>query len=419
MSVFNKKKIKDFIIYGFGQAVNLASPLLVMPLVIGVCGQDSFGKIGVGFSLALILNGFIDYGSYINGVKAISINRDNHEVLEAHFKAIYFSKFLLLLFVLVLFSLLFVTVPFFAREKQLFFFSLLIVVGQFINPIWFFQGIENFKWISFVNVLSKGIYIALVVFFIKGRTDYTYVNLFLGIGSIIGNCIGLIWLIRKYSFSIGSFSLSSAVAILKEEFSFSASQVFLSLYQFFPIILISYIGGDFMAGQYRVIDQVIMLFKTYLNMFFYFVYANICFELNKNVQKGILAWKQYNGANFILISILLLLVYFNLDLILGYTKIDINQVAEITSYITIALFVPLLTAISQPLRQLMFAFNKNKIYINITILTTLLNLLLLVVLIKAIGLKGAFASIIMTETVIIFLYAKILHKVGKLENGMI
>jgi O-antigen/teichoic acid export membrane protein len=419
MSVFNKKKIKDFIIYGFGQAVNLVSPLLVMPLVILVCGQESFGKIGVGFSLALILNGVIDYGSYINGVKTISINRENHKILEENFKAIYFSKFLLLLLVLFLFSILFITIPFFAREKQLFFYSLLIVVGQFINPIWFFQGIENFKWISFVNILSKSIYIILVVFFIKEKNDYKYVNLFLGIGSIIGNFIGLIWLIKKYSFSIGSFQFSSAIKILKEEFSFSASQVFLSLYQFFPIILISYIGGDFMAGQYRVIDQIIMLFKTYLNMFFYFVYANICFELNKNIKKGILAWKQYNGANFILIALLLLFVFINLEFILSYTKIGKNQVAEIISYTIVALFIPLLTAISQPLRQLMFAFNKNKIYIKITILTTILNLLLLILLIKGIGLKGAFASIIITEMIIILLYTKILYKGQKLENEII
>lgn len=416
MSVFNKKKIKDFIIYGFGQAINLVSPLLVMPLVISVCGQDSFGKIGVGFSLALILNGVIDYGSYINGVKTISINRENHKILEENFRAIYFSKFLLLLIVLLIFSILFITIPFFSREKTLFFYSLLIVVGQFINPIWFFQGIENFKWISFVNILSKSIYILLVVFFIKGKNDYIYVNLFLGLGSIIGSCIGLFWLIKKYTFSLSSFQLESAVTILKEEFSFSASQVFLSLYQFFPIILISYIGGDFMAGQYRVIDQIIMLFKTYLNMFFYFVYANICYELNKSLDKGILAWKQYNGANFILITLLLLLVFFNLELILGYTKIDKNQVGEITTYMIIALFVPLLTAISQPLRQLMFAFNKNKIYIKITILTTLMNLILLVFLTKEIGLKGAFTSIIITETVIIFLYAKILYKGRNTEN---
>lgn len=419
MSIFNKKKIKDFFIYGFGQGINILSPLLIMPFVIANCGQDNFGKIGVGFSLALILNGVIDYGSYINGVKEISINRNNSILLEEKFKAIYFSKFILLLIVLFIFSFLFVVVPFFANEKTLLFYSLLIVVGQFINPAWFFQGIENFKWISIVNVISKGIYIVLVVLLIRNKNEYIYVNLFLGIGAIIGNLIGVLWLVKTYSFSIKNFKIQPAVAILKEEFSFSLSQIFLSLYQFFPIILISYIGGNYMAGQYRVIDQILLLFKTYLNMFFYFVYANICYELDKNKKHGLYVWKQYNGFNLLLVLFLLGVVYFNSEFILTYTKIDKNQVSELLPYFGLALFIPLLTAISQPLRQLMFAFNKNNIYIKITVMATLLNLILLWVLTNNIGLKGAFISIIIIELIIIVLYSKILLRIfNKIENRL-
>lgn len=410
MSIFNKKKITDFLIYGFGQGINILSPLLIMPFVIANCGQDNFGKIGVGFSLALILNGVIDYGSYINGVKEISINRNNSVLLEEKFKAIYFSKFILLLIVLFIFSILFIVVPFFANEKTLLFYSLLIVVGQFINPTWFFQGVENFKWISIVNVISKGIYIALVVLLIRSKSEYIYVNLFLGVGAIIGNTIGVLWLINKYSFSLKKLHLQPALQILKDEFSFSLSQIFLSIYQFFPIILISYIGGNYMAGQYRIIDQILLLFKTYLNMFFYFVYANICFELNKSKEQGLYVWKQYNGFNLLLIVVLLGIVFCNAEFILTYTKIDKNQVSELVPYLRFALLIPLLTALSQPLRQLMFAFNKNNIYIKITIVTTSLNLGLLWVLTNSIGLKGAFVSIIIIELIIIVLYSRILLK---------
>ena len=72
----NNKKLKDFLIYGFGQAVNLISPLLVIPYLVSICGEEGLGKIGVGFSLALIAIVLVDYGSYINGTKEISINID-------------------------------------------------------------------------------------------------------------------------------------------------------------------------------------------------------------------------------------------------------------------------------------------------------------------------------------------------------
>ena len=81
-----------------------------------------------------------------------------------------------------------------------------------------------------------------------------------------------------------------------------------------------------------------------------------------------------------------------------------------------ALLIPLLTAISQPLRQLMFAFDKNEIYINITLITTILNFILLLFFVKNMGLKGAFLAIIIVEIIIILLYARILVKTHRIRT---
>jgi O-antigen/teichoic acid export membrane protein len=80
-----------------------------------------------------------------------------------------------------------------------------------------------------------------------------------------------------------------------------------------------------------------------------------------------------------------------------------------SNYFKIALLVPLLVSISQPLRQLMFAFNHNKTYISITIISTVINFVLLYFLTKTEGLKGAFHSIIIIEFIIIVLYLFILR----------
>lgn len=416
MSILNKKKFKDFFIYGLGQFINLISPFIVMPFLIYTCGQENYGKIGVGFALALILNGVVDYGSYIKGVKEISINRDNKSVLELKFNAIYLSKLILFLIILFFSILIIFYIPFFSKDKYTFLFSLFIVFGQFLNPAWFFQGIENYKWISITNVISKLIYVSLIFIFITKKNDFIYVNLFLGLSTIVGNIIGIIWLIKHFSFSLGKSSIKTALLILKDEFSFTISQLFLSIYQFFPIILISYLSGNFIAGQYRVIDQLITIFKTYLNLFFYFSYSNICYEINKSYNYGITIWKQYNGYNFLLVFFIILIFLYNSENILAYTKIEKNEIALLKSSFQLALVIPLLMAVSQPLRQLMFANDKYQTYIKITIITTILNFLVMWLFVKQTGLKGAFCAIIFIEIIIIVLYSKILIKTHNLEK---
>lgn len=403
------KQIKDFIIYGFGQAINLISPLLVIPYIVFICGEEGLGKAGVGFSFALIAIVLVDYGSYINGTKDISINHKDNAILEDKFTTIYLSKLILLAVVLLISILIIFSIPFFQKDKLQLILSLFIVVGQFINPTWFFQGIQNFKWISTINILSKVIYVASVFLFIKKSEDYIYINLFLGIGSIIASSLGFLWIYTQFSFSLKKASLSKAIDLIKTEFSLTISQLFFSFYQYAPIMLISYFCGNFIAGQYRIIDQVIMIFRTYFQMFFNFIYADICLKIYTDVKTGIYYWKLKNGLNYIMVLALLLVFYFNTESILLYFKVKVTDLDNLKSYFKLGLLIPFFMGISFALKQLMFSFNKNKEYIRITFFATITSLIMTSFLLQKSGLKGAFISTILAEILFIILYFYTLH----------
>jgi O-antigen/teichoic acid export membrane protein len=398
------KQIKDFIIYGFGQAINLISPLLVIPYIVFICGEEGLGKAGVGFSFALIAIVLVDYGSYINGTKDISINHNENAILEDKFTTIYLAKLMLLTAVLLISILLIVSIPFFQKDKLQLILSLSIVVGQFINPTWFFQGIQNFKWISIINILSKVIYVVLIFLLIQKREDYIYINLFLGIGSIIASSLGFFWIYTQFPFSFKKASIAKAIDLIKSEFSLTISQLFFSFYQYAPIMLISYFCGNFIAGQYRIIDQVIMIFRTYFQMFFNFIYADICLQIYKDVKSGITNWKLKNGLNYIMVLVLLLIFYFNSELILLFFKVNVRNLDNLNAYFKLGLLIPFFMGISIALKQLMFSFNKNKEYIRITFFTTTTSLILMSFLLQRIGLNGAFISIILAEILFIILY---------------
>ena len=80
-----------------------------------------------------------------------------------------------------------------------------------------------------------------------------------------------------------------------------------------------------------------------------------------------------------------------------FFKIDSKDLDKTVQYFRIGIIVPFLVSISQPLRQLMFAFSENKIYIKITIVTTILNFVLLLLFTEYYGLGGAFLSIIIIK----------------------
>ena len=294
--------------------------------------------------------------------------------------------------------------PFFSRDFKQLLFSLLIVVGQFINPTWFFQGIQNFKWISIINVLSKVIYLALVFLFIKNPEDYVWANAFFGIGLILAGLIGFLWICKQYSISFQKASFSKAMELIKTECSLTVSQLFFSFYQYAPIMIISYIGGDFMAGQYRVIDQIIMIFRTYFQMFFNFIYAEVCLKIYENSTQGINSWAKSNGFNYVLVVFILVVFYLFAPNILAFFKVDMTTKTDLICLFRVGLIIPVFMGVSFALKQLMFSFNENKAYINITILSTIISLVVMYFNILSLGLIGSFLTIIIIEFLIIITY---------------
>jgi O-antigen/teichoic acid export membrane protein len=416
LQVLKNSRIKNGTIYGIGQVVNLISPLVVMPYLVAICEKEGLGKIGVGFSFALICNVLVDYGSYINGTKAIAISRNNLQVINQKIVSIYVMKFFLLFILLFAAFFLIWFVPFFNKEQAVFFLSLSYVLGQVINPTWVFQGLENYKWISFINIVSKLIYVVGVFTFINTKDDYMYVNAYLGLGLIVSSSIGLLYLIKKYNLRFYSTVCKDALVLLKEEFSLTISQLFLSFYQYLPIMIISYLGGNAMAGQYRIIDQIVMIFRTYLQMFFNFIYADVCLQIHKNLKHGITHWLQYYGLNYAVAVLLVIVAFVCTNPILLFFNIGIDELIDMNVFFKTGLIIPLFMAISIALKQLLFALDRNKEYINITIGSSIFSLLVFFIFIKNVGLQGAFLAIIFIEIVVIVLYCMVLKPLIRLKK---
>ncbi len=408
MSFFTKEKLSNLTVYGIGQVVNILTPLLITPYLIYTCGLENLGVIAMGQAFAYILIVVVDYSSYIIGVKEVSINRVEHNVLQGIFTTTYISKIILLSLVILLTFLLTFFIPYFNKNLIVFYFSLTIIIAQAINPTWFLQGVENFLGITIINIFSKAINVIGVIFFITTKEDYIYANLWIGIGGILANLMGFLWIVKKYKFSFKSSSLILVINLLKNDFLFCVSQLFFSIRNYSSVIIIGFFAGNYVAGQFKVIEQIINLFRTYLQMFFKFSYGYVCFEIDKSLKNGIQIWKKFNAFNTILLLFLLSLVYLFSDLVLQFFKVEKKMIPEFVNYLNIALLIPFLIGITLPLEQLLFSLNKNKPYIKLTIISALFNVVGLSIIMTFFGLKEAFFLLIITELSLIFIYLLIL-----------
>jgi O-antigen/teichoic acid export membrane protein len=157
-----------------------------------------------------------------------------------------------------------------------------------------------------------------------------------------------------------------------------------------------------MAGHYKIIEQIIVIFKTYIFLFFNFVYPRVCYLLETNLKKGIVFWKTYNGVNFVFIALIMFVIYLIAPQVVTYfTKTNINVISNILQF---AILLPILLAISIPLKQLVLGFNHKIFYIKTTMIMVIFNLIGIILIIPYLKIFGVFLSLILTEFITIVIY---------------
>lgn len=397
-----RKINKNFIIYGIGQAFNLLSPLLIVPYIISVCSIANFGKVGLSFGLALFLILIVDYAFDIKGTKMVSENRDHIKDIEHKLFDIVYTKMVLLILAFILLLILVYTVPLFRDEKKLFILSFIIVFAQAFNPQWFLQGLEDFKTASIINILSKSLYVLFIFSLIKNEDDYIFVNFYLGLSSLIFNIVGIFVIQNKFKFHFQKPKKVEIIQILKSDFFFCVSQLFLSLRQLSPLFLVSYLLGFSIAGQYKVVEQIISLFRTFNQVYLKYFFPRLCYKIKYSTIEALHFWKKYVFLLWILVCFACLFLFIFATPVITFFNVsnDINNVFKFS------LILPILMVFSLGLEQTMFTNNNNKNYIRITIFVTIVNIIALLILAPIMQLNGVIISVFIAELFFIVLYFK-------------
>jgi hypothetical protein len=173
-----------------------------------------------------------------------------------------------------------------------------------------------------------------------------------------------------------------------------------------PIVLISFFGGNTMAGQYKIVDQIIVIFKTYLLLFFNFVYPQVCYLLDRSKREALRFWKIYNGLNGVfIISSMIIIALFSLKIVDYFNP---KEIIEISNLLKIAVLIPILQSVSIPLKQLVLGSNKQREYVKTVMIITIISLLMIILITPFYNVLGVLFALIVTEIITVAIFYSII-----------
>lgn len=232
---------------------NYLFPLMVYPYIsrvlqvenIGICNFiDSIINYFTLFSLAGI-------SSY--GVREIARCKDNQAELDSKFTSLLILNILLTVIALVILIICIYTVPQFKEYSRFLWIGSIKLIFSVFLIEWFYQGIEQFKFITIRTLIVRSIFVVSVFIFVHKEQDVIIYFLLLAVVTIINSII-------NFSYSRKYVSLAWKGINLKKIFfpvaTFGYYRILTSLYVSFNTVFLGFVSTQIQVGYFSTASKL-------------------------------------------------------------------------------------------------------------------------------------------------------------------
>jgi len=244
------------------QLGNYVIPLLLVPYISRIVGIDNYGKLEYARTVVMYFVIISDYGFNLTATRAISINRDNKDKINKIVSSVFIAKILLFIVSTIAFYLLLEWNDNLTSNKLLLWSTFLIIFGNFLFPIWFFQGIEKIATIAYINFIIKLSVLASAYFLIKTSADYWKYNLLLSLAQIFIGLYSMYIVFVKYKVKFVTIKFKAIFFKYKEGFHVFVTAMLVAVFVSYAFLLLKETSTDTEIGAYSTAHKLAMIIQV-------------------------------------------------------------------------------------------------------------------------------------------------------------
>ena len=249
----------NYILNLINTGTQMLFPLITFPYVCRVIEADGIGQINFFQSIISYISLFTCLGIPMYAIREIA--RDRSDVVQMNRTAmeILLLHSMLTLVGYAIVAILCLTVPQIQVNIPLFLILSLTIFFTAIGCEWFYQGIEDFKYITMRGLIIKTVSVVLLFIFVKSKTDLLYYGCYTVFGVLGGNIFNFFRL-RKYihreNIIFSELHIKRHVKPVLKVFSFS---VVTSIYLQLNTVLLGFLKNALAVGYFAAATKVMQM----------------------------------------------------------------------------------------------------------------------------------------------------------------
>lgn len=393
------------------QGLNYAIPMLVLPYLVRTLGMEMYGLLAFTQSFAQYFTLFTDYGFNFSATRAIAQENGNHEKLSRIFCAVMLIKLALSLVGTVVLLIIVHAVPRFQENQSFFLVAYAAVLGSVFFPTWFFQGLQQMRYVSAVIGFSRVIGTAALFVFVH-RPEDGLLALSIQSLTVLGGGLAGMWIaFRNFHLHIRKPTIEDLTIAVRDGWHLFVSTAAVSLYTNTNVFLVGLLAGNLEAGYFSAAEKMIRAIQGLIGPINQAIFPHVNSLMTKSREDALefarKAMRWTGSISWVGSALLFLLAPYVVTLLFGHQAVGSLGVIRWIA------FIPFLVAVSNVLGiQVMVTFGFDKQFSRILIMAGIFNLSLAVPLVKLYAAVGAGASVFLTEVLVTVVMIVVLQRHG-------
>lgn len=386
--------------------------ILLIPYLVRVLGPEKFGAIAFMQGILQYFNLVIDYGFNLTAPRDIA--QASREQLPRLFSAFVWGKLFIGIGVTAVFFIIMIVVQNFSKlyfDYMLFTVLYSAVIGNLIFPIWFFQGIQQMRYIALVNIIGRILMTVCIFIMVRSPSDYIWAALFQSCTPVIAGLCSWGIIVRWFPDMCRRPDWNDIGHVYREGWHVFLSTVAINFYTASNIVILGFLTNDTVVGYYSGAAKLIEYVKRLIDPVSQAVYPYVSELIQHGRRQGrqFLHWLLviFGGGGFAFSLALWLVAPMVVQIILG------DQYDPSIGILRWMAFVPFMVCLSNVFGiQTMLPLGMERIFSRILIGSAVFSLLLIGPLTVWYGAEGTAMTMLFTESFVTIVMGSVLYYQG-------
>lgn len=238
------------------QFFNMVVPLLTLPYITRILGPSQYGEFSLALNLIGYLQVIVEYGFGMSATRKIAIGNRKIDEINKIFSCVITCRIILLLGCCIFY--LFYLWRNINNPVQCICMGILLIclLGFCVQQNWLFQGLQEMRYISLINIISRTVSVVLIFLLVKEADDLFLYCLLYSISPLLSGFLGLVIVHKRYGVCFVRISLQDVRKEMKRGWHVFTTQLSSKVFVGIGITCMGIFATNREVGIYSAIQKL-------------------------------------------------------------------------------------------------------------------------------------------------------------------